>query len=92
MAIPALLQALRDLGIRSLMVEGGARIIQSFLAESKEETASRVVDAVIVTVAPTFVGDDGVGYGGNLSSAAVSSLPVPPRKLRVLSMTDTASR
>jgi riboflavin biosynthesis pyrimidine reductase len=37
------------------MVEGGARIIQSFLAE-------RLVDALIVTTAPVLVGGDGVGY------------------------------
>jgi 2,5-diamino-6-(ribosylamino)-4(3H)-pyrimidinone 5'-phosphate reductase len=38
------------------MVEGGARVIQSFLSE-------RLVDALIVTTAPVLVGGDGVGYG-----------------------------
>jgi 2,5-diamino-6-(ribosylamino)-4(3H)-pyrimidinone 5'-phosphate reductase len=38
------------------MVEGGAQIIGSFLAESS------VVDTVIITVAPTFVGVNGSGY------------------------------
>jgi riboflavin biosynthesis pyrimidine reductase len=37
------------------MVEGGARVIQSFLAE-------RLVDALIVTTAPVLVGGDSVGY------------------------------
>lgn len=37
------------------MVEGGARVIQSFLSE-------RLVDALIVTTAPVLVGGDGVGY------------------------------
>jgi hypothetical protein len=37
------------------MVEGGARIIQSFLSE-------HLVDALIVTTAPVIVGGDGVGY------------------------------
>ncbi|KAJ3496641.1 hypothetical protein NLJ89_g10456 [Agrocybe chaxingu] len=55
LAIPLILKALRDLGIRSLMVEGGARIIASFLSEP-------VVDALVVTIAPVLVGNAGVGY------------------------------
>jgi len=47
---------LHELGMRSLMVEGGAQVIASFFA------ATSVVDTVIITVAPTFVGADGVGY------------------------------
>ena len=38
------------------MVEGGAQIISSFMQED-------VVDALIVTVAPTMVGEAGIGYG-----------------------------
>jgi 2,5-diamino-6-(ribosylamino)-4(3H)-pyrimidinone 5'-phosphate reductase len=37
------------------MVEGGARVIGSFLSAG-------TVDAVIVTIAPRFVGEDGTGY------------------------------
>lgn len=37
------------------MVEGGAKVIQSFLLE-------KLADTVIVTIAPVFVGSDGVGY------------------------------
>lgn len=40
---------LRSMGIESLMVEGGARVITAFLAE-------KLVDAVAVTVSPRFVG------------------------------------
>lgn len=68
-SIPEMLKALKEHGIRSLMVEGGARVIQSFLAES--QSSSHVVDRVIVTVAPTFVGADGVGYGANLTGTEV---------------------
>jgi 2,5-diamino-6-(ribosylamino)-4(3H)-pyrimidinone 5'-phosphate reductase len=39
------------------MVEGGAKVIKSFLAESES-----VVNTVIVTVAPIFVGQHGIGY------------------------------
>jgi riboflavin biosynthesis pyrimidine reductase len=42
------------------MVEGGARVIQSFLS------SEHIVDALIVTTAPALVGQNGVGYGGAL--------------------------
>jgi riboflavin biosynthesis pyrimidine reductase len=44
-------------GIRSLMVEGGAQVIDSFLARPS------LVHRVIITIAPIFVGQAGVGYG-----------------------------
>ncbi len=47
--LPLMLERLRELGIKSLMVEGGARIITSFLSE-------RLVNHMILTVAPVFVG------------------------------------
>ena len=48
-SLPALLDCLVELGIRSLMVEGGVSVITSFLAE-------RLVDQVVLTVAPVFLG------------------------------------
>lgn len=48
-SLPALLNRLGELGINSLMVEGGARVITSFLAE-------RLVDGLVLTIAPVFVG------------------------------------
>jgi 3,4-dihydroxy 2-butanone 4-phosphate synthase/GTP cyclohydrolase II len=47
--LTALLEQLGALGIHSVMVEGGARIITSFLAE-------RLVDHLVLTVAPRLVG------------------------------------
>lgn len=44
-----LLERLADLGINSLMVEGGARVITGFLAQ-------RLVDQGILTLAPVFLG------------------------------------
>ncbi|MGB8646024.1 MAG: dihydrofolate reductase family protein [Anaerolineae bacterium] len=44
-----LLERLASEGIRTLMVEGGARVITSFLR-------ARLVDRVILTLAPTFIG------------------------------------
>lgn len=56
-ALPALLHDLWKLGIHSLMIEGGARIIESFLRE-------RLVDRLIVTLAPCLVG--GLHYLGEI--------------------------
>ncbi|CAL1694171.1 unnamed protein product [Somion occarium] len=67
-SIPVLLTTLRTLGIRSLMVEGGAQVIRSFFAEANS------VNTIIVTVAPTFVGNDGVGYGDDLVSTALPNM------------------
>lgn len=47
--LDALLDVLDDEGIQSLMVEGGARVLSSFLRH-------RLANHVIVTVAPMFVG------------------------------------
>ena len=47
------------------MVEGGARVIQSFLATPDS------VDSVIVTVAPIFVGVEGITYKPNLTTGQV---------------------
>ncbi len=47
--LPDLLARLCDLGLRSLMVEGGARVITAFLAD-------RLVDRAVVTIAPVFLG------------------------------------
>ncbi len=58
------------LGIRSLMVEGGASVIRAFLTAAGS-SASPVVDTVIVTVAPVLVGNEGVGYGSDLLADAV---------------------
>ncbi len=44
-----LLQKLAAQGINSLMVEGGARVITSFLKE-------RLVDQIFITVSPVFIG------------------------------------
>ncbi|HEX7475513.1 MAG TPA: RibD family protein [Dehalococcoidales bacterium] len=45
----SLLDALADLGIKKVMVEGGARVITSFLSQ-------HLVDWIVITIAPTFLG------------------------------------
>lgn len=49
LSLPALLAKLADLGIDSLMVEGGSRVITSFLT-------NRLVDQFVITIAPLFLG------------------------------------
>jgi 3,4-dihydroxy 2-butanone 4-phosphate synthase/GTP cyclohydrolase II len=54
--LEALLKRLGELEVNSLMVEGGAQVITSFLA-------ARLVDQVILTIAPLLVGGLRVGDG-----------------------------
>jgi len=58
--LEALLRHLAEMGLDSLMVEGGAQIITSFLA-------ARLVDQIILTIAPLLVGGlrvvDNLGRG-----------------------------
>ncbi|KAI0785320.1 dihydrofolate reductase-like domain-containing protein [Irpex lacteus] len=75
-SLPDFLKILKTLGLRSLMVEGGAKIIQSFLKETQpglDGKAVPIVDSIIITVAPTIVGVDGLGYDCDLT-AQVSTL------------------
>ncbi|QSZ34661.1 hypothetical protein DSL72_007515 [Monilinia vaccinii-corymbosi] len=50
-----ILRALWEEGIESVMIEGGAGIINGMLAESR-----RLVDGIIVTIAPVWLGKGGV--------------------------------
>ncbi|KAF7784121.1 hypothetical protein Agabi119p4_286 [Agaricus bisporus var. burnettii] len=60
--LPSILRRLKTLGIQSLMIEGGARLIDSCFH------ASPFIDALIVTVAPTLVGPAGLNYGSLIPS------------------------
>lgn len=50
---PEVCEVLAARGIKSLMVEGGARVLETCLL-------SGVVDSTIITIAPVFLGRDGV--------------------------------
>lgn len=52
-----ILRALAEEGIKSVMIEGGARVLSELL--NPEYT--RFIDSIIVTVAPTYLGSGGVG-------------------------------
>jgi GTP cyclohydrolase II len=58
------LKTLRALGVGSLLVEGGARVITSFFAE-------RLVDRLVVGIAPTIMGT-GIDAVGDLGVARVA--------------------
>ena len=58
------LQTLRALGVGSLLVEGGARVITSFFAE-------KLVDRLVVGIAPTIMGT-GIDAVGDLGVARVA--------------------
>ncbi|MFZ4828973.1 MAG: RibD family protein [Phototrophicaceae bacterium] len=62
------LQQLGERGIRSVMVEGGATVIASFLQ-------ARLVNRVIVTLTPRYFG--GVGIAHTLRTATPIALPHP---------------
>lgn len=62
----ALVEYLGALGVKRLMVEGGARIITSFLRE-------RLVDLLVLTVSPRLVG--GVHAVGNLDGSGSACFP-----------------
>jgi 2,5-diamino-6-(ribosylamino)-4(3H)-pyrimidinone 5'-phosphate reductase len=50
---------LKQFGVNSLMVEGGATVIAAFLS-LRDHNNESLVDMHIVTVAPTIVGSAGV--------------------------------
>jgi 2,5-diamino-6-(ribosylamino)-4(3H)-pyrimidinone 5'-phosphate reductase len=52
----AILTDLGNLGIDSIMIEGGAKVINTLL----QEKYLRLIDSVIITIAPVWLGADGV--------------------------------
>lgn len=68
--LPALLEWLSQNGIKSVMVEGGSAVITGFLS-------ARLVDRVIITIAPRFV-------GGLHAVTAPCDLPLRNVRYRVL--------
>jgi GTP cyclohydrolase II len=63
--LPQALGVLRAAGVRSLLVEGGARVITSFLS-------ARLADRVVVGIAPAIVGA-GTEAVGDLSIARIAN-------------------
>ncbi|PWW77655.1 bacterial bifunctional deaminase-reductase [Tuber magnatum] len=68
-------EKMKELGLNSVMVEGGGGVINDLLAEGNLP----LVDSVIVTIAPTYLGQGGV----NVSPPAVLSAADGKRTLAV---------
>ena len=68
-------EKMKALGLNSVMVEGGGGVINDLLAEGNLP----FVDSVIVTIAPTYLGQGGV----NVSPSAVLSAADGKRTLAV---------
>jgi len=64
-SLDASMRLLRERGIKSLMVEGGAQVITAFLQ-------ARLVDALVLTIAPKLVG--GYKAVGDLQPAGGKSV------------------
>jgi 3,4-dihydroxy 2-butanone 4-phosphate synthase/GTP cyclohydrolase II len=62
--LAAALRTLRELGVASLLVEGGGRVITSFFAE-------KLVDRLVLGIAPTIMGT-GIDAVGDLDVARVA--------------------
>lgn len=58
LAWESVLAVLREEGVESLMVEGGGRVINDLLKLSN--TGVDIVDSVIITIAPVWLGSGGV--------------------------------
>lgn len=67
-SLPHLLHCLDTHGIRTLMVEGGAEVINSFLAQ-------QLVDRLVITIAPMLVG--GLNAVGSLNGLGLPRLENP---------------
>ncbi|KAL1975700.1 hypothetical protein VTN31DRAFT_4092 [Thermomyces dupontii] len=69
----AILHALTAEGIRSVLVEGGGRVLSDLLSAEH----AQFVDSVVVTLAPTFLGAQGVGVAPAPGIGEMGA-PVPP--------------
>ena len=58
-----ILQKLYQLGLKSIMIEGGAKIINDLLSinnSTDDDDDQKLIDSVIITIAPVFLGCNGV--------------------------------
>ncbi len=77
LSLPVLLECLAEMGVSSLMVEGGARVITSFLDAG-------LVDYTVLTIAPLFLGGLPAveAHTGNILHGAGEKRPLSPVRLR----------
>lgn len=81
----SILEKLQAAGLHSVMVEGGGSVIDELLCTHAQ---SPLLDVVIVTVAPTNVGEQGYGYKQDLWNTPnlrhIDSLTLSPDTVEVL--------
>ena len=66
--------------MRSIMIEGGSRVLSSFLHAPARDDGTPLVDMVIVTVAPMFIGK-GIGIVPEVSSLTLPTEPTWAKKI-----------
>ncbi|WWC72526.1 uncharacterized protein I206_106488 [Kwoniella pini CBS 10737] len=52
---------LYNLKLKSVMIEGGSKVLSTFLHTQSRDDGSKLIDSMIVTVAPMFIGE-GIGF------------------------------
>lgn len=72
----AILKAVQAEGLNSIMIEGGGQIINSLLAPE----AKRLIDTVVLTIAPTWLGQGGVVVSP-ARSVGPDGEPIPAARL-----------
>lgn len=75
--IKAALRILSDMGVRSVLVEGGAKIITSFLKQG-------LVDRVIVSIAPKLIGTGTEGVGDLGTRSVTDGVTLSDRSVHVV--------
>lgn len=75
--IASALKILRDMGVRSLLVEGGAKVITSLLRQG-------LVDRVIVSIAPKLLGAGTEGVGDLGTRSVTDGVAVLDRSVHVV--------
>ena len=74
--LPAMLTALHERGVSTLMVEGGATVLESFFA-------SGLIDFLVVTVSPRRLDNPDAVRLGPRARAALAGWKVPPESVTV---------
>ncbi|KAF9892391.1 hypothetical protein FE257_002168 [Aspergillus nanangensis] len=83
----AILRALASEGIKSVMIEGGGTVLSELL--NPEYTG--LIDTIIVTVAPTYLGSGGVGNASKASSTSTTTAKRSP-STKNTTVTKTATK
>ncbi|KAF8851970.1 putative riboflavin biosynthesis protein Rib7 [Acephala macrosclerotiorum] len=76
---PSVFEQLKEEGLMSVMVEGGAGVINPILSDLR---AHEFVSSVIVTIAPTWLGEGGVTVMPQKKISSETFTPIPAARLK----------